>query len=63
VLYVLMIGGVLIAYLAIRRYGEGLSPASPAGLALPGGAAASSPPDVMLHVLLALIVVIILARR
>jgi hypothetical protein len=62
VLYVLMIGGVLLAYLAIRQYGEGLSPASPAGLAPPRGSAASSPPDVMLHVLLALIVVIILAR-
>src|ERR1700749_3483698 len=62
VLYVLMIGGVLLAYLAIRQYGEGLIPASPAGLALPRGSAASSPPDVMLHVLLALIVVIILAR-
>jgi Kef-type K+ transport system membrane component KefB len=59
--YVLMIGGVLLAYLVIRRYGEGLSPASPIG-ALPRGTAASSPPDVMLHVLLALIVVIILAR-
>ena len=60
-LYMLMIGSVLIAYLAIRQYGEGLSPASPAGLAPPRGAAASSP-DIMLHVLLALIVIIILAR-
>src|ERR1700722_19571451 len=62
VVYVLMIGGVLLAYLAIRRHGEGLSPALPVGLAVSHGSATSSPPDVMRHVLLALIVVIILAR-
>jgi Kef-type K+ transport system membrane component KefB len=62
VMYVFMIGGVLLAYLVIRWYGEGLTSALPAGLAKPFNGSAGSSPDVMLHVLLALIVVIILAR-
>jgi Kef-type K+ transport system membrane component KefB len=60
--YALMIGGVLVAYLVIRWYGEGLTSAVPVPMKPSTGAAGSSSPDVMLHVLLALIVVIVMAR-
>ena len=61
--YALMIAVVIIAYLIIRGYGEGL-PSTVAIQAAKSWAntARSSSPDVMLHVLLALIVVIVMAR-
>jgi Kef-type K+ transport system membrane component KefB len=61
--YLLMIGGVIVAYLMIRSYGEGLISGVPIqAVKSSTSAAGSSSPDVMLHVLLALIVVIVLAR-
>src|SRR3984885_9320915 len=61
--YALMIGGVVLAYLIIRRYGERLTVTIPTqALNSSTGVAGSSSPDVMLHVLLALIVVIVMAR-
>ena len=61
--YLLMIGGVIIAYLMIRSYGERLISGVPIqAVKSSTSAAGSSSPDVMLHVLLALIVVIVLAR-
>jgi Kef-type K+ transport system membrane component KefB/nucleotide-binding universal stress UspA family protein len=60
--YGLMIIGVGIAYLVIRRYGEGLTASGAALAAKAQAGAAPTSTDVMLHVLLALIVVIVLAR-
>ena len=61
--YLLMIGGVIVAYLMIRSYGEGLISGLPIqAVKSSTSGAGSSSPDVMLHVLLALIVVIVLAR-
>ena len=61
--YLLMIGGVIVAYSMIRSYGDGLTSRAPIQAAQPSTtAAASSSPDVALHVLLALIVVIVTAR-
>jgi Kef-type K+ transport system membrane component KefB len=59
--YGLMMVGVVLAYLVIRWYGEGLSSSAVVGAAKTSGGSAGSG-DVMLHVLLALIVVIVLAR-
>jgi Kef-type K+ transport system membrane component KefB len=60
VAYGLMVVGVVLAYLVIRWYGEGLSPSMAVGAAKTSAAAGQG--DVMLHVLLALIVVIVMAR-
>ena len=61
VAYGLMIVGVVLAYLVIRWYGEGLNSSAAVGAAKTSAGSAGSG-DVMLHVLLALIVVIVMAR-
>ncbi len=58
--YGLMLVGVVIAYLAIRSYGETLTAPSPLAHAV--ASAGRTQPGTMLHVMLALVVIIVLAR-